>query len=227
MIIKQNVYTPERSMPVSKYHWTADMNDKFFTLPQAKQQCIINAGYRVFAHHPYRKAPTAEIAAEACISKSLLFHYFRNKKDFYFFLWKKVEDISLEYMKNCHCYEAEDLFDAMYRGMHAKLKIMEVYPDLGAFVIRSFYEKDPEIAEDVQKLYASIRHRNGFSLLKKLDLSKFREGLDLKMMQREMFLASEGYLWELTQRGEPITPAKLEKDFSKLLDFWKSVYYKE
>lgn len=123
------------------------MNDKFFTLPQAKQQCIINAGYRVFAHHPYRKAPTAEIAAEACISKSLLFHYFRNKKDFYFFLWKKVEDISLEYMKNCHCYEAEDLFDAMYRGMHAKLKIMEVYPDLGAFVIRSFCEKDPEIAE--------------------------------------------------------------------------------
>ena len=41
-----------------------------------------------------------------------------------------------------------------------------------------------------------------------------------------MFLASEGYLWELTQRGEPITPAKLEKDFSELLDFWKSVYYK-
>lgn len=202
------------------------MNNKFFSLPKEKQQRIINAGFKVFACHPYKKAPANEIAADAGISKSLLFHYFHNKKEFYFFLWKKVEDISLKYMTESRCYEAEDLFDAMYRGMYAKLEIMKRYPNLGTFVIRSFYEKEPEIAEEVQKLYSSIRRRNGFCRLKNVDTTKFRDGLDLAMMQREMYLASEGYLWEFTQRGDPISPEILEREFTKLLEFWKSVYYK-
>ena len=33
------------------------MNEKFFSLPQEKQQAIINAGYRVFSRNSYRKAP--------------------------------------------------------------------------------------------------------------------------------------------------------------------------
>ena len=92
---------------------------------------------------------------------------------------------------------------------------------------RSFYEKEPEIARDVQNLYAHIHGSHGFSLLKNLDTSKFRDGLNLNMMQREMYLASEGYLWEITQRNEPIDVKTLEKDFLSLLDFWKSIYYKE
>lgn len=31
------------------------MNDKFFTLPEEKQQAIINAGYRVFSQNSYKK----------------------------------------------------------------------------------------------------------------------------------------------------------------------------
>ena len=57
------------------------MNEKFFALPQEKQQAIINAGYRVFSQKSYKNSPMSEIADEAGISKSLLFHYFRNKKE--------------------------------------------------------------------------------------------------------------------------------------------------
>lgn len=57
------------------------MNEKFFDLPQEKQQAILNAGYRVFSQNAYKKSPVSEIAAEAGISKSLLFYYFRNKQE--------------------------------------------------------------------------------------------------------------------------------------------------
>ena len=57
------------------------MNDKFFSLPEEKQLAIINAGYRVFSQNSYKKSPMSEIAAEAGISKSLLFHYFKNKRE--------------------------------------------------------------------------------------------------------------------------------------------------
>ena len=64
------------------------MNDKFYALPEEKQSQILNAAYKVFATNQYKKAPTSEIAAEAGISKSLLFHYFHNKLELYLFLWK-------------------------------------------------------------------------------------------------------------------------------------------
>ena len=51
------------------------MNDKFFTLPEERQQAVINAGYRVFSQNTYKKCPVGEIAKEAGISKSLLFYY--------------------------------------------------------------------------------------------------------------------------------------------------------
>ena len=57
------------------------MNKKFFTLPTEKQRRIINAAYKVFSDNSYPKAPMSEIAEEGNISKSLLFHYFTNKKD--------------------------------------------------------------------------------------------------------------------------------------------------
>ena len=64
------------------------MNEKSFSLPEEKQQAIINAGFRVFSKNTYKKSPVSEIAAEAGISKSLLFYYFRNKKELYLFLWE-------------------------------------------------------------------------------------------------------------------------------------------
>ena len=57
------------------------MNEKFFSLPQEKQEAILNAGYRVFSQNSYKKSPMSEIAAEALISKSLIFHYFRTTKE--------------------------------------------------------------------------------------------------------------------------------------------------
>ena len=60
------------------------MNEKFYALPEEKQSQILNAAYKVFATNQYKKAPTSEIAAEAGISKSLLFHYFHSLHSWFF-----------------------------------------------------------------------------------------------------------------------------------------------
>ncbi len=54
------------------------MNERFFSLPKEKQKAILNAGYRVFSQNSYKNSPMSEIAQDAGISKSLLFHYFYN-----------------------------------------------------------------------------------------------------------------------------------------------------
>ena len=101
------------------------MNEKFYFLPIEKQQRIINAGFRVFSQNTYKKSPMQEIADEAGISKSLLFHYFHNKKELYLFLWEKAADITIEYLTRNHCYECRDLFGMMERGMYAKIQIRD------------------------------------------------------------------------------------------------------
>ncbi len=108
------------------------MNEKFFSLPEEKQRTIINAGYRVFSQNSYKNSPMSEIAQAAGISKSLLFHYFHNKKELYF----------------------------------------------------------------------------------------------IPMMYRDMYWASEGYLWEMVQRGD-VDMAQMEEDFTKLIEFWKSIYLRK
>lgn len=202
------------------------MNEKFFALPKEKQQAIINAGYKVFSKNSYKKSPVSEIADAAGISKSLLFHYFRNKLELYIFLWDKCAEITLEYLTEFNCYEQKDLFESMYRGMQAKLRLMKEYPDMGGFVLKAFYEKEPEVCSAVQESYKRYFNLKANRTLINLDPEQFIPGMDIKMMYKDMYWACEGYLWEITQRGE-FDVEKLEKDFIQIIEFWKSIYLRK
>lgn len=177
----------------------------------------------VFSQNTYKKSPMSEVAGEAGISKSLLFHYFRNKREFYLFLWEKGAEITMEYLTAYKCYEPADLFEMMERGMRAKLKIMELYPHMAAFAIKAFYEKDEGISAAIQESYRRHFDRKAVNALAGLDPEDFVPGLDLQMMYREMYWASEGYLWEMLQRGE-LDAVQMERDFEQLLQFWKGIY---
>lgn len=132
------------------------MNEKFFTLPIEKQRAIINAGYRVFSENSYKKSPMSEIADAAGISKPLLFHYFENKKGLYLFLWENCAKTTLQYLTEYKCYEQTDLFDMLYLGMKAKIRIMQQYPYMGQFAVKAFYETDPTVQPDIQKAMQGI-----------------------------------------------------------------------
>lgn len=202
------------------------MNEKFFSLPEAKQNAIINAGYRVFSQNSYKNSPMSEIAGEAGISKSLLFHYFQNKKELYLFLWDKCAETTIEYLTRYDCYGQKDLFESMFRGMQAKMEIIRLHPDMGSFVIKAFYEKDAQISAAVQASYRRYFNYKADSTLVNLDPNQFIPGLDIKMMYQDMYWASEGYLWEMVQRGD-FDVERMEQDFVRLINFWKSIYLRK
>jgi len=118
-----------------------------------------------------------------------------------------------------------DIFDIMYRGLLAKASMMKKYPDMGNFSIKAYYEKDPEVVKDVQKIIAPYTKMETNMTLPPLDKSKFKEGLDLNMMYQDMYLASEGYLWRM-QQTDKLDIDKMVTDYKKIIDFWKSIYLK-
>ena len=202
------------------------MNERFFSLPEERQQAIINAGYRVFSRNTYKNSPMSEIAQAAGISKSLLFHYFHNKKELYLFLWDKCAEITIELLTRYGCYSQAGLFESMERGMRAKMEIVRRYPDMASFTIKAFYEKDPEVNVAVQESYHRYFNLKADKARMNFDPEQFIPGLDIPMMYREMYWASEGYLWEMVQRGD-VDMEQMERDFGRLIAFWKSVYMRK
>ncbi|MGM9605259.1 MAG: TetR/AcrR family transcriptional regulator [Faecousia sp.] len=202
------------------------MNEKYFSLPAEKQQRILNAGFYVFSQNSYKKSSMNEIAQQAQISKSLLFFYFRNKRELYLFLWDAACKLTVEFLTASRCYEPGDLFQMMERGMNAKLDLMEQYPYIANFAIRAFFEKNEQVSGEIQASYRRAFSQKATQALSQVDPKDFIPGLDLGMMYRQMFLASEGYLWEMMQQGG-LDRERMRQDFAGLLEFWKSIYYSE
>ena len=168
----------------------------------------------------------SEIADAAGISKSLLFHYFHNKKEFYLFLWENCAEITIEYLSKYKCYEQENLFEQMERGMRAKMEIIRRYPEMANFTIKAFYEKDAEISTAVQESYRKYLNLKADRTLSGINPEQFIPGLDIPMMYRDMYWASEGFLWEMVQRGH-VDMDEMERGFTKLMNFWKSIYLRK
>ncbi len=202
------------------------MNDSFFSLPEEKRNAIINAGFRVFSQNSYKKSPMSEIASEADISKSLLFYYFKDKKELYLFLLRYGAQLTQEEMTRQGCYEEDSFFEVFLSGLRVKVQLMKSYPELSLFLMKAYYEKEPKLRKDIDALtgeYSGYETQSG-SL--KLDSDRFIEGLDLEMMYRDIYLASEGYLWEKMCSGK-IDPDEIERDYVRMIEFWKKLYLKK
>ncbi len=199
------------------------MNEKFFALSKDKQDRILNAGYRVFSQNSYKKSPMNEIALEADISKSLLFFYFKNKKEFYVFLMKTAAETTQNCLLASGCYQETDIFEMMYKALEAKINLMRQYPDMSNFSIKAYYEEDEEVKSEIQKIIAPFTKLSTNKTLPPLDPSVYKEGLDLRLMYQNMYLASEGYMYQMQNAGKLDTD-KIMKDYRELIDFWKKLY---
>ena len=58
-----------------------------------------------------------------------------------------------------------------------------------------------------------------------LNPKDFKDGLDLQKMYREIYLASEGYLWQVSQKGN-IDVEKVIKEYKQMVDFWRVLFLK-
>lgn len=201
------------------------MNDKFFALPREKQDRIINAGFHVFSRNSYKKSPVQEIAVEAGISKSLLFFYFRNKKELYLYLWRRVEELVLETLDNSDIAGTKDIFDMMYRSLKIKVALIKDYPDIMNFSVKAYYEDDPDVRDDIRMRVNPYTNLTTNKRMPHLDPKDFKEGLDLGKMYREIYMASEGYLWQVSQQRN-INADRVIRDYKEMVDFWRVLFLK-
>ncbi len=164
-----------------------------------------------------------EIAIEADISKSLLFFYFKNKQEFYIFLMKKAEELTMQYVRASGSHNEPAIFEMMYKSLQAKAEMMKDYPDMSSFALKAYYEEDEDVRDEIRKIVEPYTKLSTNKNLPPLNPDDYKEGLDLTLMYQNMYLASEGHLFQMQHSGQ-IDVDKLLKDFRKLIDFWKQFY---
>ena len=103
---------------------------------------------------------------------------------------------------------------------HRILCAMQSFEDnVNFFGVVELEELLPEINKLIGQ-YSGFENQADSLGLKK---EKFAYGLDLELMYKDMYYASEGYLWEKLQSND-IDPDRMEKDFVRMIGFWRKLY---
>jgi AcrR family transcriptional regulator len=99
---------------------------------------ILEAGQRVFSSRPYDEISIDEIAAEAGMSKGLLYHYFANKRELYLETLRSVLSMISRITEESSDFHA---------CLNALLAYFEQTPALARMVFRGGIGSDAEVEE--------------------------------------------------------------------------------
>ncbi|WP_379161539.1 TetR/AcrR family transcriptional regulator [Paenibacillus sp. sgz5001063] len=194
------------------------MFSKFHNLSQDKKDRIINAALKEFALKGYQNASTNEIVKEAEISKGLLFHYFNNKKDLYLFLYDYFIEMLIE---NAHAHidwEQRDIFIRYRQIAILKFELYQKYPNAFEFIKKVNPEDASEVKPDLENRKKEFLSKGYQDLFGNVDLTKFKEGIDIEKAVNIIYWTMEGLAYRLQERyaSIPVDQMKLDEIIAEL-----------
>lgn len=203
-----------------------EINEKFYSLEEEKQLRIINAAMEVFSKNDYNRAVTDDIAAKADISKGLLFHYFKNKKTLYMFIYQYAMKLVSDNIDQSKIGKITDFFDLLDYGAEIKINLLEKNPFLMDFCLRCFYNDKELISDEINEQLAEL-YEDSFELyFSNLDLSKFKRKEDVYEIYKMSIWMCDGYMHEKRMKHEKVNIDELLVEFNKWMEIFKNNFYK-
>jgi len=203
------------------------MNPKFFDLSQERQDLIRGSAMLEFGAGTFKKTSADAIAKRAGVSKGLLFHYFKDKRELYLYLFQYAIDESVgKYFNKTLYYGETDFFLALEKGHKVKMELVRRMPGMFRFVMQAYYEHDSVLTPKLRKKLNDVLEQTTTDFLSRMDLYKFKDGVDPWMVVRLLMLASEGMLAETGAcTAEEIN--NLFSEYKKYADMLRQNLYKE
>ena len=203
------------------------MNDKFFSLPEEKQQSIINAAMEVFACYDYKHASTDLIASKAGISKGLLFYYFHNKKELYLFLYSYIKEMLMKEVVDQKYLEITDFFELLEYSALKKAKIMRKNPYILDFSVHTFYSEKEAVSDALADMNFWQQDDLFDQFCGHIDREKFKDAAEPHTVFKMLVWMTDGYLHELRMMQKPLDVNALMQEFYRWCSMLKQLVYKE
>lgn len=211
--------------------------EKFLRLSEDKQDKILRAALGEFGKYGYKKTSVEQIAKEAQISKSMIFHYFQSKLGLYEYLVKySLETVYKTYENYVDKLESLDYIEQYEQASKVKLLSFKKNPELFEFLF--MIHQKPEnsnissfVEENVKKI---IDYRNevlGKIIHQENDIY-FKDDIEINLAKKYINWIIDGYSNELTLMldnmiiGDSNFDAKW-KEYDKIISDLKKLFYKE
>lgn len=199
--------------------------ERFLGLSIQKQNEIINAALDAFGSNGYKKASIRDIAHAAGISKSMMFHYFGTKKALYIFLAEYSIKTLINTVKEQFNENETDFFERIRAATEIEVTVMIKHPAILSFLKSLYLETDEEVAEQVKEMMILGEAFRGYIALDKIDVFKFKEGIDPALVSKMLTWFAEGYVGQLGQKAK-MDVKELNSEFLLCLDMLKQNFYK-
>lgn len=152
----------------------------FQQVPIDKRNKIFQATLREFTQHTYDKASTNQIIQEAAISKGLLFHYFKSKKDLYLATYDQCMSVFWKLIEPSLTGLPADYFDRLLYISRVKLQIFEKEPLIYAFILTAYEDIQHRFPGEFEERMTEAAQSRASVLFNGVDLSALRTDIDQK-----------------------------------------------
>lgn len=215
--------------------------ESFENLDEEKKQKIINAGFSIFAEYGYTKASVEDIVKLAGISKGSLFYYFKSKQNFFNYLYEYCIKIMLKtinspgpdsmpaYMKYT------DFFDRLNAIHLLKMEANSQYPQMAGFIKKIVFDSSAVAQQAISNMLGQYSADSISKFFSGLELSKFKDGIDPRMVMQLLIWCSEGCLNQIqlqnkSVKGKTQSTEDFEKAtelYFKYVDLFRKNFYKD
>jgi AcrR family transcriptional regulator len=131
--------------------------------PQQRRDELLDVGAALFAQKPYDEVLMGDIADRAGVTRSLMYHYFPTKRDFYVGIFQRASD---RLLASTEPHETRSLSDQLRAGLNAHIQYFVDHPREAVTVNRGALSDDPAIQAIITEELGIIGRR----LVEGLDL---------------------------------------------------------
>jgi len=205
-------------------------------LSEEKRDKIINSAIEEFSRCPFEKASTNKIVQNAGISKGLLFHYFRSKKELYEKLVVFVINKLTEMISSRIDWDETDIFQRIKELIIMKVEMSKEYPKMFDFILKVLEEKDVKTQKEVYQLYEdyglNIKTIVSDVFSKNVDFTLFKESSDIELKINIIRWTLEKYseeLLELYRKQNSVANLDLNEMTEKIdeyINILKAAFYR-
>lgn len=200
---------------------------RFEGLDPERREAIVGASLEVFSEDDYAHASTAEIARRAGVSKSLLFFYFRNKRELYVYVLSLLTRRVAAAVVDERWYETDDFFELMRYAAERKAEAVLSRPQLMGFFVRAFYPSHRDVRGVLDDFMRDMVRQMTDAYLGHVRWDRFRDDVDPMRVVRMLVWLGDGYLHEQMRGGGDVDMRPMLDEFSAWLDMMRRASYRE
>ncbi len=210
------------------------LNDtKINQMGTEKRIRAVNAAMAEFCRG-YRLASTDKIAADAAISKGLLFHYFGSKlRLFHYCFWYGIDVIKREFAAAAD-YTEPDFLNRVLQMTVAKIELSYRHPAVFDFVTKVYFGGEPQleaVKKDLFTLFDENWQPDSPLFMQGVDMGLFRDDIEARLALSAIRLTLTGFAESIvppqdTAKALQENKAQILADLEHYAALFRKTFYK-